>query len=250
VQRSTELRELAGDCGKIAPILGSASSVDSPRWLQSPEADVVRDVRASSRQNRLDVVHCNRCQRSAWHRCAAELCTVAGFSIRARADVPSRMPSARCLSAAGPAWVPGKWLDQKQRQRCGRIHQAAGGGEPRGKQPREQKPSHPARALGGRDVGPIMTTRPIPQSGPLQRQAAFQQLLVGFVVALWVIAGACVGGVVCIAVWFFSQMPPVPEPGEVRVPVAAHVYAGILIVGILLGLVGCFVLGPRLDRKS
>jgi hypothetical protein len=95
-----------------------------------------------------------------------------------------------------------------------------------------------------------MTRRRTQQDSRAQGDGAFRSLLVWPVVALWLIAGATVGGVACLWVWFLSEMPPVLKHGEVRVPVGAHVYAGVMVVGIMLGLVGCFALRPRLDQGA
>lgn len=73
--------------------------------------------------------------------------------------------------------------------------------------------------------------------------------MVGVSVALWVVAGAFVGVIACWVVALSDVFPIVdPEDGPARVPVGEHVYAGILVGGVILGLVACFSLRPRLLR--
>jgi hypothetical protein len=76
-----------------------------------------------------------------------------------------------------------------------------------------------------------------------------QPLMAGVSVALWLVAGTFVGVIACWVVALSDIYPIVgPEDGPARVPVSEYVYAGILVVGAILGLVASSSLRPRLHR--
>ena len=78
--------------------------------------------------------------------------------------------------------------------------------------------------------------------------STLKPLVVGVSVVLWMVGGAFVGYVACWVVALSDIFPlDDPEHGPARIPVGEHVYAGVLIGGVILGL-ACFCLRPRLHR--